>query len=331
MPLKRTLNLLVRGLIPEILSDVTKAKSILEKYRPNIIITADPSDSRNRLYSLLGLKSGIFALNIQFGLVGDESIEYRFPAANLFCVWGKTSKLALRKQNVPNRKIIITGSPKHDFSYKKQEFRRLSILKSLNISENKIKIKIENKNKKKKIILLASTYSDESHKKYTDPSVLLSMKKAIFESAKEFPDIVLLVKPHPVESVRETKSLAGTSSNIKFAKKSEDIRDLILICDAFISFGSSATIDALIAEKISICPAFRGWPFSEIFRKSRCVLMPEKKSEIREIFRQINIGIFDIESKKSSYIPRKKFLNSVSFKQDGLAAKRIAKTIVNLI
>lgn len=320
-PVKRTLNLLVKGLIPEILSDVTKAKSILDIYRPNIIISADPSDSKNRLYSFLGLKNGISSVNIQFGMIGDESVEYRFPAANLFCLWGITSKRALQKQNVPESKIIVTGSPRHDFFYSNQNLDRLSTLKSLNIDEKN----------KKKIILLASTYSDIDHAVYTHPEVLISMKKAIFDSAKEFTELLILVKPHPSESVSETKELAGIHDNIKFVEKNVDMRNLILICDAFVSFGSTATIDALIAKKLSICPSFPGWPFSESFRESKCVLLPEKKSEIRAIFSQINAGIFSIPSEKSTNSLRRKYLSNVAFKQDGRAANRIAKIILSAI
>jgi hypothetical protein len=73
------------------------------------------------------------------------------------------------------------------------------------------------------------------------------MKTAIFEAAKKTRGIVLVIKPHTQENVGQTRALVGDAENIIFAERDSDIRHLIMTCDAFISFGSTATIDALIA------------------------------------------------------------------------------------
>ena len=45
-----------------------------------------------------------------------------------------------------------------------------------------------------------------------------------------------------------------STQNIIFASKSDDIRDLINVCDVFVSLGTTATVDAMIAKKLIICP-----------------------------------------------------------------------------
>ena len=90
---------------------------------------------------------------------------------------------------------------------------------------------------------------------------------AVFAAADQTPQIFLIVKPHPVENVRKTRALLGKSQNIIFAEPQSDIRELTTICDAFVSFGSTATIDALIAGKLTICPIFPGWVFSDLFKE----------------------------------------------------------------
>ena len=68
-------------------------------------------------------------------------------------------------------------------------------------------------NKDKIIILLASTYTDKSHYIFSGPKVLNNMKKTIFDTVNLFPDIVLLVKPHPVENISETTALVKNFQN----------------------------------------------------------------------------------------------------------------------
>jgi CDP-glycerol glycerophosphotransferase (TagB/SpsB family) len=180
------------------------------------------------------------------------------------------------------------------------------------------------------VILLASTYTDGTHSKFVRPEILLAMKKAIFDAAEKNPEIVLVVKPHPCENAEATRALAGNAENIVFADRESDIRDLIVICDAFVSFGSTATIDALIADKLSICPIFPGWPFSESFRESGAVLVPESPEQIKKIFDDIANKI-DLAREENLKSARQNYLSAVVYKADGLASERIKNQIVKMM
>ncbi|MFA4934065.1 MAG: CDP-glycerol glycerophosphotransferase family protein [Candidatus Omnitrophota bacterium] len=307
---KNLFNRFFRVYLPLIIPHAVVARHILEKHRPAMVINSDTADPRTRIYTLLCRLMGIPCMDIQFGLAGDEGIEWRFLTADRVAVWGDVSKEAMLKQKVSSERIIITGSPRHDF------------LVNLSNSEVKSKRAMLRVPEENAMVVLASTYHLKTHDKYSNPEFLRSMKCAIFQAADKTPGISLVVKPHPVENVRQTRALAKKYKNIIFVSQKSDIRELIRICDAFISFGSTATIDALIAGKLTICPVFPGWVFSDIFKDSGAVLIPESCQEIINIFRMIADGS-EANTKVKLESARQDFLKRYAYQADGMAAARV--------
>lgn len=315
--LKKVLRVLLKAYIPNSARQAAIAKHILEVYRPSVLLSPDVSDSRTRLYTLLGSGMGIPTMEVQFGLTGDEGVEWRFFKADYVAAWGESSKAAFIKQSVPEQKIIITGSPRHDALKQHSGMRRAEVPAGL---ENYVK---------RPLVLLASTYVDWTHTNFSRPEVLLEMKKAVFKAAEKNPNVTLVVKPHPVEITKDTQAMAGGSKNIIFVDRDSDIRDLILICDAFISFGSTATVDAIIAEKVCICPIFPGWPFGESFRKAGVVLVPESQTELEDVFS--DISSHRISCSEDLVSLRRNFLDNIALGADGLAAVRIKDHLLEMI
>lgn len=316
--LHKVFYLLFRCYLPLILRHAVIAKHILSKYSPSLVLSPDTSDARARIYTLLSRSMCIPSMDVQFGLTGDEGVEWRFFAANRVAVWGGSSKAALLKQRVPEEKILITGSPRHDSLVRPLQSTIALTRGGLGLTDGR------------PVILLASTYTDSTHTGYSRPEILRAMKRAIFDAAGKNPEIILVVKPHPVENAEETRALTGEAKNIIFADRESDIRNLIVMCDAFISFGSTATIDALIADKLSICPIFPGWPFSESFRSSGAVLVPESSKQLEKIFADISRGI-DLMQSSGLRVARKKYLEYVVYKADGLASERIRNHLMKML
>jgi hypothetical protein len=104
---------------------------------------------------------------------------------------------------------------------------------------------------------------------------------------------------------------------------------LTKICDAFISFGSTATIDALIADKLTICPIFPGWVFSDLFKNCGATLVPESDEEIISIFRMIANGSY--HNIKARLEPaRQDFLKRCVYRTDGMATARVEALALKL-
>jgi hypothetical protein len=297
--------------IPNIVKKVIITRNLLENQNPSIIISPDTADVNSRIFAILAKSKKIPYVEIQFGLAGEEAVEWRFSLANLIMVWGETSKLAISKQLGSDKKLIITGSPRHDFikNYKPtNEFNSLT--------------------RNKKVVLLASTYHYKENN-HVDISILRSMQLAISEAAQLNKNIFLIIKPHPHENVEETKALFKSNYNSLLLDKNTDIRKVILNCDVFISYGSTSTIDAIIANKLIICPIFQGWDFSsDIFKNSGATLNPQNNLEIIDIFKNINNGTY-LDRYKSIYKNRLNFLEELAYKTDGNSSKRIIDVINN--
>lgn len=312
------LNRLLNGEFTSLLRHGILSKHILEQHRPSLVIAGDIADPRTRLYLLQCKALDIPCLALQFGNIGPASIEWRFFPADLVAVWGEESKDALISHGVSSNKIVITGSPRNDalFNFPTSEISALK--KKWGISEGY------------PVVLLASTFRLQSYDRYSDPEVLRAMKRAIFDSADRFDNVYLVVKPHPSEDENETKSLASSNRNIIFVSRDEDIRELIMFCDCFISFGSTATVDALLSKKFVICPAFPGWVWSNFFIDTGAVHPPRSPEDLRDIFKLISTTNYTKLANK--YAPaRDKLVERWIYRNDGLGAKRISSLVLSML
>lgn len=315
--LEQLFHLLFKGYIPLMAPQAVLARHILEKHRPAIVLSPDTADSRARVYSLLCRQMGIPCLDVQFGLTGDEAIEWRFFAASAVAVWGNGPKQFLINHGVAEEKIHVTGSPRHDSLVSPPA----AVFDSFRATFGQTGTR--------KIVVLASTYTDSAHGDYTDPGILRDMKLAIFRAADCSSGLLLIVKPHPHENVDETRALCGNCQNVVFAEQTSDIRAVIAVCDAFISFGSTATIDALIADKLTVCPIFPGWPFSDVFRDSGAVLVPQSEDELMALFKKLETGNL-LKEKAALGGARSAYLQEISHQPDGLASARIEKLVLEM-
>ena len=311
--------------IPNILFHVVTAKKFLKTFPPSILISPDVSDPRSRVYSMLCRTLNIPSFDVQFGLLGSESVEWQYLISDYVLVWGEKAKNYMLSHGVPKDKIIITGSPRHDFKYLQSKILIDCKKKELNIPPNK------------SIFVLASTFNDKHHSNFANPGILNSMKAAIFNSVLRCPNIVLIIKPHPFENINDTKKYIKELPNkIIYVDPKSDIRELIHFSDAFLSFGSTTTIDALIADKTVISPIFPGWVFGEYINEISH-FQPESESEIYQIFKSFNGKFF----KSKQYLSNssiKSSLKKLIYKYDNSSkdprnssTRRISKIIMHHI
>ena len=155
------------------------------------------------------------------------------------------------------------------------------------------------------------------------------MKRAVFCAADQVARLHMIVKPHPLEDVRETRRFLGKGRNVTFVDAADDIRELTKACDAFLGFGSTATVDALIANKLVVCPVFPGWVWSDTFVKSNATLVPRSEQQVTEVFRSIVNG--SCAKLMAELEPaRQFFLERMAHRTDGRSAERIAAMAVKM-
>jgi len=315
--LEYVLNLFFRVFFPFFIPQAIVARHILESHRPALIISPDVADPRTRIYTLLCRQMGIPCMEVQFGATGVEGIEWQFFTADKVAVWGEDSKKAMLKHGIPAEKIIITGSPRHDCLVNVPAAAAKEMRAKLGVPEKSV------------MVLLASAYQLKTYSDYSNPGILRSMKRAVFEAANNTPGIFLVVKPHPLENVRETSSFAGKNKKIIFVSQKSDIRELTRICDVFVSFGSTATADALVAGKPVICPVFPEWIWSELFMNTGATLVPTSPQEVLETFQLVASGAHEgVRAKLET--ARQTFLSNLVYRTDGLATERVAKVSLDM-
>ena len=301
-----------------LVSNAAVARHILKQHRPSLVISGDVADPRTRVFILQCKNLGVPCLEVQFGLIGPEGIEWQFFVADVVAVWGEDAKATMISHGIPENKIIITGTPRNDCLTKATEGEIKSARQKLGIPEGNT------------IILLASAYQLKSYDKYSNPNLLSAMKKAVFEAVNNSNNISLIVKPHPSEDENETKSFANSKKNIIFVSRDDDIRELTKICDCFISFGSTATVDALILGKFVICPVFPGWVWSDLFKNTGAVYTPSSAKEVLETFELISTGKY-VKVMAQLETARKEIVQQWIYRNDGHGAERVAKLGLSLL
>jgi hypothetical protein len=295
--------------LPLLVNQVVLARNIIKRCKPSLLISSDVADIRCRVFTLLAHQKNIPTLELQYGSCEKSSYEWQFLLADHIAVWGQRSREHLLKQGVVDAQMTVTGTARND---------SLVRVNSSLIQKTKNQLDIPNDSV---VILFASTYQQKEYASFSNSDL---MKKAIFNAANKMDGLKLIVKPHPLENVDEARNMLTSEKNIIFTDSNVDIRNLISACDVFIGLGTTATIDAMIAKKLIICPVFGDWIWSDWILESESTLVPRSEKEIEEIF--INILRSSVEKIKVSFQPaQEKFINEMVYKPDGFSSKRISQ------
>ena len=305
--IEHAFNWLLNFDLPLLVNQVILARRAIKTCKPILLISSDVADIRSRVFTLVAKQENIPTLELQYGSCQEYSYQWQFLLAEHIAVWGKQSRENLLKQGVLEHQMTVTGAGRNDC---------LANIDPL-VVENTI------------VVLFASTYQQKEYNSFSPPELNSLMKKAIFNAANKVQGLTLIVKPHPLEDVDETRSLLSSEENILFTPASTDIRDLINVCDVFISLGTTATIDAMIAKKIIICPVFDDWIWSEWLVKSNATLVPRSEKEIEEIFISI-LEDSGEEIKSELQSNQELYIEKMVYKPDGFSSNRTAQLAMKL-
>lgn len=310
-----TFNWLFKVYLPALLPYLAIARHILMEKRPSLIIASDNADPRTRIFYMVGRLLGIPSLEVQFGLHSKNSVEWQFLAADRVAVWGENVRKSLiNTHDVPEERVTTTGSPRFDGLSQSDEARS-----RLGISDNKV------------MVLFASLYLLDHYSEFGDyPEVLKSVKKSIFSAVSDIEGMVLVVKPHPLENVRDTRHIAKGYKDIVFVDQRDDIRELIRACDVFITLGSTSTMDALVAKKIVVFPAFPGlvW-WNDMYLKNNVTVEVKSEEELSCVLKEVVGGQSD-RLLKDMEPSRQNFLRGMVHQADGHASARIADLAIQM-
>ena len=302
--------------LPQIIEQAVIARHILGKHRPSLIVSADGSDVRSCLYTIIGHEHHIPTLEVQFSFAEKESVGWQFFIADHLAVRSQKWYDALLGHGVPPEKMSITGSPIYDDLAGENKDTSAMIRRRLGVPE------------RHKLAVFASLWSHTKDEEWADGVRLNRAKQTVFEAASRVPGLTLVVKPHPRENIAETRKLARGFNNIIFVSPRDDVRNFAKACDVFISFGSSTNQLALIAGKPVIYPIFPDlfWfpETADIFLTSGVVIKVRSIDEMSRKLHDVVDGSI-AESLNKLEPARQRFLKDWVHQADGKAAMRITE------
>ena len=307
--MRGVLRSLLRERLVYLLPYAALAKRVLAEHRPSVVVSSDVADALARLYLGLARTAGIPSLELQFGIYGDEAVEWGFSLSDWIAVWGDAPGRIIESHGVAASRVKVTGSPRHDVTL-------AGVSKDISIVRRDCDLPVD-----QRIVLFASTVWIRPYGGGEEAAALAATQRAIFEEADRAEDWLLVVKPHPLENPEQTKRLARHYKHIRWTDRRADIRHLILACDVFVSAGSTATMDALISHRVCIDASFPGWPFGDLFAKSGAVLVARSPQELSL---QLSRALRSPEETLARLEPaRSALLASWTAGPDGKAAERI--------
>lgn len=292
------------------------AEHIIFGHRPALIISADDADQRCRIYSLLARAAGIPTLLVQQGLSFKGYPEWRFLSHDKVAAMGNSSRLDMIAQGVDPDRIVVTGHPGFD---------------TLASVEPEVQNRIRNEigvPSHHKLVLFASQPSYVGA--FDQPKRRIEMIQAIIGMVGSFKDCTLVIKPHPGEKCKDFSSLIGTKQNVVLVDGSVSIIPLIHSCDVFVTFFSTAALQALYAGKPVITIDIPGSGGGCLYTDSQATWVACTAEELRMYITNL------LSPQRSEYVKtkeeaRKRFLHDMVHQTDWRATERVVQVVADLL
>ena len=296
---------------PRLARHIAISEHVMASSKPSVVVSGDVADPWTRVFCFQARRVGIPSVQVQFGLCGPDSTEWQFCAADRLLVWGEQSANMMELHGVSRRRMSITGSARHDSSCVQSVSSQ-----QVGLPHGKV------------AVLFASVYYLASYDPNSTAAVIEQIKTSIIEAAISTPEIFLMIKPHPREDGDALLRLVGNRKNITVLDPATDIREFIGLAQVFITFGSTSTVDALIANKLTVCPLFGEWCWTDLqmYANSGATVVVRTAAEIRVLFSRIGAGHVP-QMIKALAAARQEFLIKWTNHADGQSARRVKDAI----
>jgi hypothetical protein len=260
-------------------------------------------------------KEEIPSIHILHG-IGLSRVKTDLPSSTHYLVPGEAFKKELIKLGVNRENIRVIGAVFLD-----------TILEYTSKKRKKEK-------KQKEVLFLTSPYVEFN---YLDKDYYFACIRKLLKEFKTLPKVHFLIKLHPNEKyMKEYQSLIRTlkCNNVDVIQNQskESLYSLITNSDLFISFGSTATIEAMILDKPTInIILIKNEDLLEFDPVSMDLDSGVHVKSIENTGEKIKKCLFDRKTRKKLKNARKRFKRSYLYKVDGNAGKRTVDVIKNLI
>lgn len=283
-----------------IINDIYRFDEILRLVNPDILVVGDDRATRVRGHVILAKKNGIPILDVQHGAYPAEK-PMDVPLANKLAAGGNYYKQVYEKFGALEEQIVVTGWPKFDI------YNNLDDKLESNLLDDEIKY-----------ILFAT--------EPTDIKFNLEIIRHIDSFLDMYPNLRLIVKPHPIENVKIYIQLSKTNRRIIVQDSKENIAKLLKNADILlVTLASTVALEAAILDKPII---YINEIVDPILESTKIAIIIKT---LDELLPAIQNALYKEEWKAKLLDARKKFVYEHAYIQDGNASLRVGNLISQMI
>jgi len=325
-PLTSELRYYFNSIFGYVVKCIEMAKELIEEEEPDLILVSSEYGILERALVVAGKLKGIPTLAIQHGSIGPIHKGYIFSKGNI-SIYGKKEApycsipdktavygryyydLLTKMSSYPPNSVVITGQPRYDMLeaadgyYSRKKFCSKLIL-----------------DPDRKIVLVATESLPIPEGK--------ALLRSILRALKDFPEIQIVLKPHPRERGEWYKEVVEEENlRVTMLSKDSDTFEALYVCDLFVTGFSTIVTEAIILGKIGVT----------VHLSKKEDPMPSYKDVTLRIYREedlvpaIREALYDGKTRMKLEKAGKKFVYQHAYKQDGKATERVADLIEEMI
>ncbi len=302
----------------EAVKNVELAILYLGRGNAEVVIGADDCDTRCRAFFLLASDKGVPTLHVQYGLVSEEAVNWKFMSTGCAALFGESSLNCLVEMGLDPALLRVTGQPRFDTLVVESEESRGN--GQFGGTSNNVGGVVN--------ILFASQPNVAGC--FGSEEVRVKMLEEIYGVVKSIEGAVLTLRLHPDEDVRVHKRIVDKTGARVVIATSEPIAidEAIKACDVLLTFHSTTALEALIADKPVILYGDGTNPIASKYLESGAVLSAKEPAELAARVAQVIDGGEGLQNLAES---RRIFVNRYTKNHDGRSTERVAALVEELI
>jgi hypothetical protein len=305
---------------------IEMAKQLVQKEKPDLIMVSSEYGIFEKSLVVAGKLQGIPTLAIQHGNIGPLHKGYIYPRNSVspfgsieapYCpipdrtaVYGQYYYDILTKMSsYPPDSVVITGQPRYDVLavadrvYSKEEF-----CKRLDLDSHK------------KIVLVGTENIG-----ITEGRTFL---RSVLNALKDFPDLQVIVKPHPGEKGEWYKDILEQEGvRAVVLSRDADTFEALYACDLFFTGFSTIATEGVILGKVGVTLHMdEGEDPTPYYEKVTLRVCREA-----DLVPAIEKALYDEKTREKIKAEGKRFVYDHAYRQDGKATERLVNLIERMI
>jgi len=325
-PPTREMRCYFNSLFGHVVKQIEIAKEVVSEQNPDLILVTSEYGFFERALVVAGKLKGIPTLAIQHGNIGPLHEGYMYPKGSMsmhgsaetpYCpvpdktaVYGRYYYGLLTEMSAyPYSAVVITGQPRYDMlAVADRFFNREKFFGRLNLDPDR------------NIVLVAT-------QNLPIPDAEAFLRK-ILRALKKFPDLQIVVKPHPREKgERYNKVMREENVSAIILSRKADTFEALYNCDLLIAGFSTVITEATILGKPSVTVHMGKKEDPAPYYKD-ITLRIYREGDLAPAIRQ---ALYDEKTREKLRNARKKFLYQHAYKADGRATERVTDLIEEMI